>query len=92
MCVSHVSGQWYALNKYLLAIKRKRTQGQKPLDLAVSGKVLVISGEKWLMFTKCSRTDTGLSLAFSDPLLACRYLLTWHQSTCVPSTCVPSDC
>lgn len=32
MCVSHVSGQWYALNKHLLAIKRKRTQRKKPLD------------------------------------------------------------
>lgn len=31
MCVSHVSGQLYALNRYLLAIKRKKTQGKKPL-------------------------------------------------------------
>lgn len=41
----------------------------------------MISGEKWLMFTKHSRTDTGLS---HSPLTLC-----WHADICL---CVIKAC
>lgn len=38
MCVSYVSGQWYALNKYLLAIKKELKKNNQPLTRLCSRK------------------------------------------------------